>query len=84
MLAICLRWIVSIKIGVSVMMKRRRFKQTVSFKDRLCMFAKHLREQALLLPAGPEKDAILKRARRAETAAQLDEWARSPGLQSPT
>lgn len=62
---------------------RRRFKQTVPFKDRLRAFAEDLREEALRLPAGPEKEAILKRARRPDTAAHLDEWARSPGLQSP-
>jgi hypothetical protein len=63
--------------------RRRRFKQTVSFKDRLSSFAMELREEASRLPSGPRKDDLLKRARRAETAAHLDEWARSPGLQPP-
>lgn len=64
--------------------RRHRFKQTVSFKDRLCAFAKDLREEASQLPAGPERDEILKRARRADTAAHLEEWVHSTGLQSPT
>jgi len=63
--------------------RRRRFQQTVPFKDRLRAFAEDLRAEALRPPAGQEKEAILKRARRADTAAHFDEWARSPGLQSP-
>jgi hypothetical protein len=63
---------------------RRRFKQTVSFHDRLSAFSKNLQEQAARLPAGRERDEILKRARRADTAADLDEWAHSVGSQSPT
>ena len=65
------------------MMKRRRFKQTIPFKDRLRAFAEDLRQEASRLPAGSEKDAVLKRARRADTAVHLDAWARSRGLQSP-
>lgn len=62
--------------------RRRRFKQTVPFKDRLMIFARDLREEASLMPPGHNRDELLRRARRADTAAQLDEWVRSPGLQS--
>jgi len=65
------------------MTKRRRFKQTVPLKDRLRAFAEDLRQEASRLPAGPQKDAVLKRARRADTAVHLEEWARSRVLQSP-
>ncbi len=64
-------------------MQRRRLKQTVSLKDRLASFAKDIREKASQLRPGPEQDALLKRARQAETAAHIDEWANSSGLQPP-
>ena len=64
-------------------MQRRRFKQAETFKDRLAVFAKLTRERASLLPPGAEKDELLSKARRADTAAHLDDWANSPGLQSP-
>ena len=63
--------------------RRRRFKQTMPLKDRLMAFAQELREEASSMPAGQNKDDLLKRARRCDTAAHIDEWARSPGLQSP-
>jgi hypothetical protein len=64
-------------------MQRRRIKQTTSLKDRLTSFAKEIREKASQLRPGPEQDALLKRASRAETASHIDEWANSPGLQPP-
>jgi hypothetical protein len=77
--------LLSMKIGVSVMVKhRRRYKQTVPFKDRLTAFAQELREVASSMPAGQNREELLTRARRADTAAHIDEWARSPGLQPPT
>jgi len=64
-------------------MQRRRIIQTASLKDRLASFAKELKAKATQLRPGPERDALLKRARRADTASQIDEWANSPGLQPP-
>jgi RNA polymerase-binding transcription factor DksA len=66
------------------MLKRRRQNQTISFKDRLAEWAEKIREQAAQLPPGTERDAMLKRASQADTAAHLDDWANSPGLQPPT
>lgn len=66
------------------MKKRRRFKQTTTLKERLMAFADEVREQASTLPPGPEREDLLKRASRADTAAHIDEWANSSGLQSPT
>lgn len=66
------------------MIKRRRFKQTQSLQDRLAIFAKDARDKAEALPAGPEKEDLLKRARQADTASHIDEWANSTGLQPPT
>jgi len=64
-------------------MERRRFKQTVSLELRLAEEAKRLRAEAKLLPPGAEREALLRRARQAETGAHLSEWLRSPGLQPP-
>lgn len=65
------------------MKTRRRFKQTTSLKDRLASFAKETREKASQLPPGNEKEAMLKKAGQADTAAHLDDWANSRGLQPP-
>jgi hypothetical protein len=65
------------------MQRRRPFKQTTSFKDRLASFAKELKAKASRLRPGPEQDALLKRARQADTASHIDEWANSPGLRPP-
>ena len=64
-------------------MQRRRFKQTLTFPDRLKTFAEELKAKASELRPGPERDALLRRARQAETASHIDEWANSPGLQPP-
>ena len=64
-------------------MQRRRIKQTVSLKDRLASFAEELKAKASQLRPGPEQDALLKRARQADIASHIDEWASSPGLQPP-
>ena len=66
------------------MLKRRRFHQTKSLQDRLAAWAEEVREQAAKLPAGPERDALLKKLRQADTASHLEDWANSPGLQPPT
>lgn len=65
------------------MPQRRRFKQTESLKDRLAAFARKAVDRAQHLPSGPERDELLKKERRADAAAHLDEWASSPGLQPP-
>jgi hypothetical protein len=66
------------------MLKRRRQKQTISFKGRLADWAAKIREQAARLPPGTEREEMLRRASQADTAAHLDDWANSPGLQPPT
>ena len=65
------------------MQKRRRVKQTTSLQERLTQFAQEARERAARLPAGPERDGLLKRARQAETAAHIDDWVGSPSVQPP-
>ncbi len=62
---------------------RRHLRQIDSLKDRLASFAKDARKKASLLPPGPEKEQMLRKARQADTAAHLDDWVNSSGLQPP-
>ena len=62
---------------------RHRFKQTISLSDRLRSFSAELTARASKLRPGLERDALLRRARMADTASHIDEWANSPGLRSP-
>ena len=68
---------------LGVMEHRKRFKQEATLQDRIIAWAKEVRAQAAELPHGPERDALLKKVRQAETAMHLDDWANSPGLQPP-
>ena len=65
------------------MQHRRHFKPSIPLKDRLAVFAKSVREKASLLAPGAEQDELLRKARQADAAVHLDEWANSPGLQRP-
>ena len=65
------------------MTERRRFKQAQSLKQRLLDRVRSLREEARLLPPGIRREGLLRQARHADTAAHMDEWLRSPGLQPP-
>jgi hypothetical protein len=65
------------------MKKRRRFKQTTSLKERLASFAEQTRAKASQLRPGEEKEALLRKARQADTASHLDDWANSTGLRPP-
>lgn len=64
-------------------MQRRRFKQAQSLEQRLAEEARRLREEAKLLPPGALREAVLRRARQAETGMRMSEWLSSPGLQPP-
>jgi hypothetical protein len=68
------------RIAMSI---RRRFKQVTSLKDRLAQEAESLRKQAQEMPPGVRRDELLRKAREAETAARVDDWLASPGLQPP-
>ena len=63
--------------------QRRRFKQPQSLKQRLLDRVNSLRAEARLMKPGLEREALLRKARQAETAAHVDDWLRSPGLQPP-
>jgi hypothetical protein len=63
--------------------KRNRRKNSVPFDERLQKAAREAREAAQQLPQGAEREALLKKAKQAETAASLNEWLTSPSLQAP-
>ena len=63
--------------------ERRRVKQTRSLEERMAEQADKLKSMADRLPAGVEREALLKRARIAEVGAHISDWLRSPGLQPP-
>ncbi|UWU67597.1 hypothetical protein [Bradyrhizobium sp. NC92] len=66
------------------MIKRRRFKQSISLADRLTENVDQMRRELDALPPGPERDNMLRRIRQNETASQIEKWLGSPGLQPPT
>jgi hypothetical protein len=63
--------------------RRRRIKQILSLKERLLASALKARERAAALRNGPERQKLLRQARIARIAAELDEWLSSPGLRPP-
>ena len=63
--------------------RRRRFKQTQTFEERLAEEAERFRTAAEELPPGTARELLLRRARQAETASHMSGWLRSPGLQPP-
>ena len=65
------------------MLSRLRIIQSKSLKQRVTEEAATCREQAKLLPPGFLREALLRKARQAETAAHMDDWLRSQGLQPP-
>jgi hypothetical protein len=65
------------------MQMRRRFKQISSLSDRLIQQAQNLRQQADGMPASVRRDELLRKARQAETTANVDELLSSPSLQPP-
>jgi len=60
-------------------MQRRRFKNTLTFPDRLAKEAERFRQEAETKPPGQERDDLLTKAH----AAEIDKWVSSPGL-APT
>ena len=69
-----------------MMRKRLSNEERVSrpvFAERVSEASKDLEDQARGVPAGPERDALLRKARRMDVAEHIDEWLSSPGLQPP-
>ena len=67
-----------------MVVKRRRFKHIKTFQQRLAEEAEQFKAAAAQQPLGSRaRELLLRRARQAETAAHIDEWLKSPGLQPP-
>ena len=64
-------------------MPRRRFTQTQSLEERLADETQRLRGQAKLLRPGTAREALIRRAREAETSSHMSAWLRSTGLRPP-
>jgi len=58
-------------------------KVSAPLDQRLEEQAKTLRKEAKGTPPGVERNKLIRRARQAETAAHIQEWLKSPGLQAP-
>ena len=56
------------------MPERRRFTQTTSLEESLAKEAAQLRKQAQGTPPGVERDLLVRKARRAETASHMTNW----------
>lgn len=63
---------------------RPRGKRRLPAEENLMQAAEKARLDAAALPAGAERDTLLRKARRNETAAHMDNWINSPGLKPPT
>ncbi|WP_315779288.1 MULTISPECIES: hypothetical protein [unclassified Bradyrhizobium] len=63
-------------------LKRNRHKQIIPFAERLQQAATAARDAAELLPAGLERDVLLKKALQAETAAHINELLSAPIMQA--
>lgn len=59
------------------MPERRPFTQNTSVEERLANEAKQLRKQAQGTPPGVERDLLVRKARRAETASLPSGWRRA-------
>jgi len=64
--------------------QRRRVKHIATFEERLAQEALRFKEAAGKQPNGSRaRELLLRRARQAETASQINRWLSSPGLQPP-
>ncbi|MDB5605241.1 MAG: hypothetical protein JWP25_2141 [Bradyrhizobium sp.] len=59
----------------------RRILHKKSFEERLAQQAQLFKEQAKMLPPSKDREMLLRRARPAETVANINEWLTSPALQ---
>jgi hypothetical protein len=63
--------------------RRPRFRHAKSFNERLMEQSVLFKAEAERIPHGTARDLLLRRARQAETASQINKWLSAPGLQSP-
>nr|WP_246752395.1 hypothetical protein [Bradyrhizobium diazoefficiens] len=58
--------------------KRNRTRQSYSLQERLMRSAEKARQQARALPAGREREILLRRARQDEVTSSLADWLTLP------
>ena len=64
---------------------RKRVKHTATFEKRLAEEARRFKAAAEKeVPGSLARELLLKRARRVETASEVNKWLNSPGLRPPT
>ena len=61
----------------------KRIQQTSSLQERLAAAAVRLRDEARAVPAGFEREKILRKARQAEAAIRIARWFNSKEFQAP-
>ena len=54
-----------------------------TFENQVAADKARLEAQVAKLPAGRQKDELLKKIRQLETASHISDWLSSPGLQPP-
>jgi hypothetical protein len=59
------------------MPERRRLIQTTSVEESLAKEATQLSKQAQGIPPGVERDLLVRKARRVETASRMTKWPAS-------
>jgi hypothetical protein len=64
-------------------MPERLIPHVVSLNDRLAQESARTRAEAETMPPGKDRDALLARAREADTTVQLNEWLKSPPSKPP-
>jgi hypothetical protein len=62
--------------------RKERHEVAASFQQTV--FASEVRQRASTLPPGFERDELIRKARRADTASHIEKWVNSSGLQPPT
>ena len=63
------------------MQRRRSVPHT--FEEKIAAEKAKLEAQVANLKPSPQKDALFRKIRQLDTAAQWSEWVSSPGLQPP-
>jgi hypothetical protein len=64
-------------------MQRRPIQHDTPLDQRPIEEARRLRKEARGTPPGVARDMLIRQARQAETAAHMQEWLSSAGLQPP-
>ena len=66
------------------MQKTRAVKYLLTLEERLTIEAKDLRLRAEKMQPGRQRDDVIRRERRTDTASHIKDRIRSPGLRAPT